>query len=112
VANKPLRGPAGRFATPPRFTTMQGGGGERRLGHFEDSKSGTTPSWLKSFAARKKPKLEEPAVAAPGVDESAATCYMAEELLQCMEGYSNGGSAHRSDFVGLDSATCQVRCRR
>ena len=54
------------------------------MGHFEDSKSGTTPSWLKSFAARKKPKLEEPAVAAPGVDESAATCYMAEELLQCM----------------------------
>ena len=69
-------------------------------------KSGTTPSWLKSFAARKKPKkLEQPAVAAPGVDESAATCYMADELLQCMEGYSNGGSAHRSDFVGLDSAT-------
>jgi hypothetical protein len=31
-------------------------------------KSGTTPSWLKSFAARKKPKLEEPAVA-PGVDK-------------------------------------------
>jgi hypothetical protein len=58
-----------------------------------------------SKAARKKNKLEhEPAVAAPGVDESAATCCMADEL-KCMEGYSNGGSAHRSDFVGLDSAT-------
>ena len=84
MANKPLRGPAGRF------TTMQGGGGERRLGHFEDSKSGTTPSWLKSFAARKKTKLDDPAAAVagsvggttPAVDVSAVNDYMAEELLQ------------------------------
>jgi len=71
-----------------------------------------TPSWLKSFAARKKPKLEGQAVA--GVDVSAVTCYMAEELLQCMERYPNGGSAHRSDFVGtrLDSVSRLVRCRR
>jgi hypothetical protein len=73
-------------------------------------KSGTKPSWLKSFAARKKLKLEGQAVA--GVDVSTVTCYMAEELLQRMEGYPNGGSAHRSDFVGLDSASRLVRCRR
>jgi len=42
-------------------------------------KSGTTPSWLESFAARKKPKLERQAVAALEVDVSTATCYMAEE---------------------------------
>jgi hypothetical protein len=40
-------------------------------------KSGTTPSWLKSFAARKKPKLEEPAVA-PGVDKSASSVQKAK----------------------------------
>jgi hypothetical protein len=75
-------------------------------------KSGTTPSWLKSFAASKKQKLEWQAVAAPEVDVSAVTCYMAEELLQRMEGYLNGGGAHRSDLVGLDSARRLVRCRR
>jgi len=50
-------------------------------------------------AARKKPELVEPVVAAPGVDVRAVTCFMAEELLHRMEGYPNGGSAHRSDFV-------------
>ena len=44
-------------------------------------KSGTTPSWLKSFAAaRKKPMLEGQAVAE--VDFGSVTCYMADELLQ------------------------------
>jgi hypothetical protein len=33
------------------------------------------PSWLKSFAARKKPNLEEPAAAVPGTDVSAVNDY-------------------------------------
>jgi hypothetical protein len=50
----------------------------------------STPSWLKSFAARKKPKLDDPEAAVtgsgggttPAVDVSAVNDYMAEELLQ------------------------------
>ena len=50
----------------------------------------STPSWLKTFAARKKPKLDDPAAAVAGsgggttptVDVSAVNDYMAEELLQ------------------------------
>ena len=34
-------------------------------------------------------------------------CYMAEELM-----HANGGSAHCSDFVSLDSASLLVRCKR
>lgn len=50
----------------------------------------STPSWLKSFAARKKTKLDDPAAAVagsvggttPAVDVRAVNDYMAEELLQ------------------------------
>ena len=35
----------------------------------------SVPPWLKSFATRKKPKLEEPAAAVPGIDVSAVNDY-------------------------------------
>lgn len=56
----------------------------------------STPSWLKSFAARKKPKLDDPAAAVTGSGggtkdvEVRVKDYMAEELLEVRGGRRGG----------------------